>query len=223
MKNFAITLLFLLTAAISANAQFKEGHIEYKVTVESDSPNNEAMIAMFSNSKMNIYFKNQMTRTEIDMGFMMSMKVINNEKSGEILMLMGGNAGKKAVLSSASEMDKTKSDSVMSALGNLQLINESKTILGYTCKKAILTNKDGTQISYWYTNEIVYNKKGNEIFDEQIPGVPLEMMTTIGGMTMKWTAVSYDKTIENETELFSMEIPSGYEQVTYSEYLKFKR
>ncbi len=220
MKKITLSLIFLVSATLSVFSQVKEGHIEYKISVVSDDPESAGMADMFGNSTMNIHFKSQLTRTELDMGFLMQMTVINDDKSGDILMLLGGMMGNQAILTTVDEMNEFDGKVEEETSGKVELINETKTILGYVCKKAILSDDDGSKMTYWYTSEINFSKRGNQVFDGQIPGIPLEIVTKTSEMTMTWTAVNFEKKVENTSTLFSMEIPDGYEKMSYEEFIE---
>jgi len=57
---------------------------------------------------------------------------------------------------------------------NLSLLNESKTILGYECKKAILTLKDGSVFSLYYATSIIPSVREFEYQFKDVPGFVLE-------------------------------------------------
>jgi GLPGLI family protein len=57
---------------------------------------------------------------------------------------------------------------------SLNLVNETKTILGYECKKAILTLKDGTVFNLYYATSIIPSVREFEYQFKDIPGFVLE-------------------------------------------------
>jgi GLPGLI family protein len=56
----------------------------------------------------------------------------------------------------------------------LNLVNETKIVLGYECKKALLTLKDGSVFSLYYATSIVPSVKEFEYQFKDIPGFVLE-------------------------------------------------
>lgn len=56
----------------------------------------------------------------------------------------------------------------------LSLLNETKTILGYECKKAILTLKDGSVFSLYYATSIIPSVREFEYQFKDVPGFVLE-------------------------------------------------
>lgn len=56
----------------------------------------------------------------------------------------------------------------------INLVNETKTILGYECKKAILTLKDGSVFNLYYASAITPSVKEFEYQFKDVPGFVLE-------------------------------------------------
>jgi GLPGLI family protein len=95
------------------------------------------------------------------------------------------------------------------------LENETKVIEGYTCKKAIVTDEEGTESVFWYTEEISVAKKGQNYLNESIPGFPMQSEINNNGLKMIMTVTKVDKKLDKKaTELFDMTIPSGYKEMT---------
>jgi GLPGLI family protein len=125
---------------------------------------------------------------------------------------MGGMMGNKAVKTTMTELNEQQPDD---ADLDIEFVSETKDIQGYKCKKAVLTGKDGQQAIFWYTEEIEINKAGQSYLNDQIPGFPMEFEINQGGMKMSMKATFFEKKIPgNASELFSMEIPAGYQEMS---------
>jgi GLPGLI family protein len=92
----------------------------------------------------------------------------------------------------------------------VELVNETKEIMGYKCKKAIITTADDQESVVWYTEEIVPDYRSGQYLYEEIPGVPLQMEATWGKMHMTMVAFEYKKKLKKPEKLFDMEVPNGY-------------
>lgn len=57
---------------------------------------------------------------------------------------------------------------------SISLVNETKTILGYECKKAVVTLKDGSIFSLYYATGIIPSVKEFEYQFKDVPGFVLE-------------------------------------------------
>ncbi|HNP48187.1 MAG TPA: hypothetical protein PKL85_05085, partial [Bacteroidia bacterium] len=95
----------------------------------------------------------------------------------------------------------------------VQLTNDTKTILGYDCKKAVVTFKgeSGDLTSdVWYTNELMArNSFVNEI--DGIDGFMLEFTTEQNGMAIKMVAKTIQEVPVEDTQFVT---PEGYTQMT---------
>ena len=201
-------------------AQLEEGHISYSIEMSSDDPEIAGMAALFSGSSMNLYFTDEMARTEIDFGAMMSVSTVVNSETDEVLLLMGGMMGNKAVLTNSEEMGSDNED-------ELEITwtypKETKKILDYKCKKAIGTDADGEEVVYWYTEKIKAANTDENSPVAQLPGLALEYEVDREGMTMTFTASKVETSLDDATKesKFTMEIPEGYTEMTYDEFSNF--
>lgn len=219
MKKFILILLTVLFSGIGAMAQMTTGHVSYKIDVASEDPESAMAVAMFANSTMDLYFDEDISRVDLDMGGLMSIATVSNAESGEVLILLGGMMGNMGVITSLEEMGTDEDDSDENI--TVTLLKETKTIAGYKCKKALLLDDEGNEITYWYTDKIKANTKGQDNFNSKIPGFPLEYSVNNEGMLMTFSASVVDKSLENEEQLFAIEIPEGYEKMTYEEFSSF--
>ena len=210
MKKLILSALICLSFTLSLFAQISEGHIQYDldINMDPDDPSAEMMSTMMEGSTLDIYFQKENSRSEMQMGKMMKMIVITNAKSGDILTLMSGMIGKKAIQSNINDAElKDEKDDMKY---DVKLTDEHKTILGYDCKKAILTSEEGVNMTFWYTEEFNVYKKGINYMDEQVPGAPLEFEMAMNGLSMKVTAKAIEKSISSK-KLFDLSVPDGYE------------
>ena len=187
--------------------------------MSSDDPDVAAMASMFNGSTMNLYFSKEVARTEIDFGAMMSMTTLVNAKTDEVLVLMGGMMGNKAVLTSSDEMGAEDEEAAIT----WSYKKETKKILNYTCKKAIGTDEDGEEVIYWYTEKIKPANTDKNSAVAQLPGLALQYEIDRDGMIMKFTASIVKTSLDKETKAtkFKFEIPEGYTELTYEEFSSF--
>jgi GLPGLI family protein len=194
-------------------AQMTEGHIAYKIDASTDNPEMQMAIGMMQGSTMDIFFKDKATRSEMKMGAMMSIITITNETSKDVLMLMSGMMGNTAVKSNLTEYEERRDEQ---AKFEVTLIDETKEISGYSCKKALLSNEEGLESVYWYTDQIMASKKGQSYLSEEIPGFPMQFELNNQGMKMTMTVTTVESKLDKKkaSSLFEMAIPSGYTEMT---------
>lgn len=219
MKKIIISIALVALSTITSVAQIAEGHVAYKIDISTDEPDMQMVVGMMQNSSLDIYFKEKSTRAEMKMGTMMTMTTITNEKSNEMLMLMGGMVGNNAILTNLDELDAQKATEKPSY--TVELIDEKKTIADYSCSKAILTDEDGNEMVFWYTDQIEISKKGQNYLYEDVPGFPMEYVINNKGLKMAMTVTKIDQKLDKKSaDLFDMKIPSGYKEMTLEDLKK---
>lgn len=190
------------------NAQQKQGRVSYDIAFSSDDPQTSAYIDQMEGSTLEIYFGEKSVRTEMYMGEFMTTINILNEETDTSLTLLDGMMGKIAMKTTLDDLD----DEQQLALSEreIELVDETKEILGYTCKKAIITTADDQESTVWYTEEIVPDYRSGQYLYEEIPGVLLQMKASWGKMDMTMVAFEYKKKLKKPENLFNMEVPDGY-------------
>ncbi len=218
MKKTILFLAVILFASLTTKAQLTEGHVKYEMTVSSDNPAMEMAMAMMNGASMEIYFKDESTLVKINMGMAMNMATTTNSKSGDVLIKMGGMMGNKAIKSTISEVGDVQPEDQDVAV---EMISETKDIHGFKCKKATLTDKDGRKAIFWFTEEIAVSKAGQNYLSKEIPGFPMEFEMNQKDMKMSMKAILVEKKVSNAKELFSMEVPAGYQIMTIDQMGSF--
>jgi len=116
---------------------------------------------------------------------------------------------------------KMNSEEIIKEMGDtnnisVETTNETKEILGYTCKKAIITSiDDSTELTAYFTDELATRDINfdNRLF-RNINGVMLEYEIPNQMFTMHFEAVSVEKKNVDESEFT---IPDGYQIKTKEE------
>lgn len=213
MKNIILFFLLSILSSYYSFSQLNEGHISYTVTVTADNPSMESVINMMDGSKMEIYFSENKTRSEMQMGNMITITTISDKDSAVILMqgMMGNNAYKTSINAITKENDINDL--------KITLHPDTKKILNYTCKKAILTDSEGNESVYWYTEEIKISKKGQSYLNNDVPGMPMEFEMKNKGINMKMSVSSYDSK-SNAENLFEMKIPKDFTILSKENFFK---
>ena len=209
-----ITLVFFVSTGFS---QTFEGKIVYKINIKGNfSPQEKMMLP----SEAVIYSKGEKSRMEMSMGFGMNTTTISNSKSGYSVSLMNILGSKYAIESSEKDNSKESEDLVKNT--KVEVTNETKTIAGYNCKKAIIyindpKSKEVTQLEVWFTKEIDINNDYVKGPFEKIEGAMLEFSLVQQGLNMNFQASLVSKeSVDNK--LF--EVPEGYKKMTQQEMMK---
>jgi len=210
-----------IVTSVMSIAQLKEGRISYNIEMSSDDPDKAMAVAMFGASTMDLYFSGDLARTELYFASMMSMATLVNNETEDILILMGGGMmGVKAVKTISDEM---KIDELETKNPEIKITREKKTILGYNCKKVIITDADGNEMGYWFTEEIQAISTDKSAVTSKLPSLALEYSIDRDGLIMTFTATSVDQKLDSKskTKKISFDIPEEYEEMTYEYFSSF--
>lgn len=212
MKNslfsFLITFALLISPKLYAQQADFEGVITFKINYIEVPAELRGMQSMLPKD-LSMTFKGDLVKIEQKMmGGGQTILVDNEKKEGHVLMDMMGT--KMDIFMSREEIEK---EELSAQKPSIELLSGSKTILGYSCKKAVLTSAEGDVMDIWYTEQI--DAKHREY--KELPGFPLEYETSKDGMVLKMEASNIDKSVVDDAVF---EVPSGYQQMTMAELQK---
>lgn len=208
IKSMFLAFILMLSTT-KLFSQTTEGQISYKIEITGDSPEMANAATMLQGSLMELYFIKDKTAVEMKMGEMMKMKTSIDAKlnKGIILMEVMGNKIATKIDDVKNNEESPKEEIVATA--------ETKTILGFNCKKYIKKNEQGKTLIIWTTKDIVTNLVGQQQFVKADLGIPLEFSTSDDGMTMNFTATSFNKKVDSS--IFKLDVPEGYNVMTEEE------
>lgn len=208
------TLVIALFTALSfVNAQKEEAHIIYDITMESSDPQVQAQLGMLAGSSLEMTFKDEQSKQVFSMGALMTTTTVSDRSSGKGMMLMSGMMGKYGALM---DLDQMKTDQEEADV-EVELIDETKDIQGYTCKKAIIIDEEGNESTFWYTDEIGMPETDSQFFKKEIPGMPLEFSVNTPQMVMTMSASEIKTKVKKAKKVFELEIPEGYSEKSFEE------
>ncbi len=186
-------------------AQFEDS-ITFKIEYLEVPPEVEGMESMLPQN-LHMHRKGELVKIEQDvMGGSQTVIVDNEKKESHILMDMIGQ--KIDVYLDREAIEKAEEEVKEPIIKDL---NGTKTILGYRCKKASITNVEtGIEQIVFFTKKIDITHKDFK----SLKGFPLEYQVTSNGMSMKIVATDVTQT-KLSPSIF--EIPEGYEQMTMEE------
>jgi len=205
-KKLFSTLAVVAISIVSLNAQIKEGSITYDMKMEGLPPEQAAMMG---DMELKSTFKNGKSLTEMS-SMMFTNQTLIDDKGMTMLMEQMGN--KIAIKQTKEEMAKEEAKVKDKPTDpKIEYINETKTIAGYECKKAIITmvgkDKKEEKMDVWYSDKFENtNKEGKgrgQGFMKGLKGVPFEYAGGQGGMKFKMLAkeVSVEPVADSKFEL----------------------
>ncbi len=209
MNKFIAAFALLILYSVNAFGQKKEGYIEFYIDVQAMDTSLKArqQAGLLRNSQMKVYFMNEKSRLDFKFGELYDIIAVVDWKIDRSLSLFNTPKGKFATKMKAEQYKASQpaADTNMVVV----LVDETKTVLNYTCKKAIIKSGD-VDFIYWYTNDFTIDLKGQSIVNSKIPGFPLEFQTIKDGILMNFKASNLEFKLDNKDLIFSTTIPAGY-------------
>ncbi|MBL7928460.1 MAG: DUF4412 domain-containing protein [Bacteroidia bacterium] len=216
MKSIKQLFIALLTAVVlpaAAQKTINEGKLVFEISYpNSDIPDQQ--MAMMP-TEMVMYIKKDKSRMEMSMGMGMTTVVITDNKAKVATTLMDVMGNKIATKSTEADIEKQSAEQ-----GNfkVQVTDETKTIAGYTCKKAVVTDSEGETSDIYFCEDI--KMEGENWAQKQfkdIKGFPLMYTMKQRGMNMQMTAtkISAEKVDDSK-----FAIPADYKEMTQEEMRK---
>lgn len=192
---------FLMVFSTIGNAQSFEGIIEMEMIYESLPAEMQAYKSMLPTKTITI-IKGKKARIEKP-GAMGMETVIIMDREAEMSYILIDAMGSKMFLKQA--IDDGNDDENENV--DVAYFNDVKTIAGYKCKRAEVTDDQGTVV-VWYTTEITSDASAEF---SVLKGFPLEYAIEAEGMEITVRAVSVDKEKVSD-DMFI--VPADYEEVT---------
>ena len=211
-KNTFGLLLFqcVLPGLMMAQKKVSEFTIVYNYSVQNTASKNAPS---FSATNTN-YIKGNMSRSETVSG-LASFTLIHDANTGTAVVLREVNGQKLLIRMTAENwLDKNKRYEGIRSSNT----NETKTIAGYKCIKALGTTHDSLNIVVYYTRDIIPDNKDYDPEFKNLDGLPLEYELVRGSTVISYTLASINL---NPVPASKFDIPkSGYREMTYDESKK---
>jgi len=220
MKTLRIIgLVFsLLTAGFSASAQkpISEGTIVYDMEIQVGSTLPQKGDAL-DGASTTVYLKGSSSRTEM-VSALGNETVIHDAKTGKAAILKSF-SGQKLMITLTKEdwMVKNKANSDI----KFDLENETRTIAGFTCKKAVAKLADGRNFVVFYAPDLVPANREYDPTFTNLPGLAVEYVIETPKMKFKYTLskISFDPVLVSRFDFPK----SGYRVMTYEENQQLKK
>lgn len=217
MKRVLLFSLLVL-AILTANAQKKVADITIVYDAVINTGAAEPKLAdAFDGATTTVYLKGNLSRSEM-VSALASFTTIHDARSGAAVVMQEV-GGQKLLIRLTSDDWKDKNRKYEGI--KFTNTNETKTLAGYTCKKAVATLKDGTSFTVFYTTDIVpentdYNSQFNGL-----NGLPLEYELTQGSLNIRYVVAQVNL---NPVPVSKFDIPkTGYREMTYEESKKGRK
>ncbi len=208
MKVFSVIIVLIVTA--SAFGQLNEGYIQFDIDVQAvdTSKNAHQSAAMMRNSKMEIFFAQDLSRVDFTLGQISQTSVRIDRKNNKGVSLSNNVMGKYANTGTADDLAGEKVE-VSTENVKITPFDEYKTVLGFKCQKHVMDN-NGVYTTYWITDQITIEGMSTQIVNPNLPGFPLAFTSINNGLRMHFQASNYKSELSDKSIIFSTEVPEDY-------------
>ena len=173
MKKYLLATLFSLFLLLQLTAQTRtvaDCTITYVISTDGLNADKEVTESLKASTKT-VYIKGNDSRTDlVSPSFIQSLLYNKTTGNAVILREIGNNKF-------MTRLDNTKWINENKKYESMQIsfsATETKTILGYECKKAMIQMKDGSALQLYYATAIIPSVKEFEYQFKDIPGFVLE-------------------------------------------------
>jgi len=212
MKKLYSILSLALIVSFSAQAQKKltEATISYDIVINTGTDKPRAA-DFFDGATNTIYIKGNKSRTEMVSSLGTQSTIIDAAKNNIAILKEFGEQKYLIQLTPANWKEANqKNDNV-----EFTYSEETKTILGYKCNKAIGKLPDGTTFVVWYTTDLVPENKDFQYVNRSLPGLAMEYESNIGNFKLTYTV---SKINLSPVPAAKFDLPkSGYRVMSYEE------
>ncbi len=208
MKVFSFIIILFVTA--SAFGQLNEGYIQFDIDVQAvdTSKNAHQSAAMMRNSKMEIFFAQDLSRVDFTLGQISQTSVRIDRKNNKGVSLSNNVMGKYANIGTADDLAGEKVE-VSTENVKITPFDEYKTVLGFKCQKHVMDN-NGVYTTYWITDQITIEGMSTQLVNPNLPGFPLAFTSINNGLRMHFQASNYKSELSDKAIIFSTEVPEDY-------------
>lgn len=204
-----ISFAFLSFSAV-AQKKFSEGVISYDIVINTGSEKPRAA-DFFDGATSTVYLKGAKSRTEMVSSLGTQSTIVDAAKNAVFILKEYGEQKYLIQLTPANWTDANKKNN------NVQFTftDETKTILGYKCIKAIGKLTDGSSFTVWYTTDLVPENNDFQYVNKSLPGLAMEYESIMGNLKITYTVskINFDTVPAAKFDLPK----TGYRILTYEE------
>lgn len=170
MRKFLFIILLLSINVVFGQSQKIVADCTVSFSITVNETNAGGTSSMFNNATKTLYIKGNDIRSDIESSSFVQSTIWNGKTSSAVILREIGGNKYMTIMDAAKWKEQNKKYEGM----KVQLTNETKTILGYVCKKAIVTLTDGSSLNMYYATEIIPSVNENDYQFKDIPGFVLE-------------------------------------------------
>ena len=213
-KRFFLSSLLLFVSLFTfAQKTFTEGTVVYDIGIKTGNPASKSL----NSATSTVYVKGGQVRTDMSSALGVESTLYDNKAGNGVILKEYSGQKLMITLTKDNWLEKNKKyDDVVFTFSD-----ETKTIIGYTCKKATAKLKDGSTFDVYYSPDLVPSNKDYNTTFKNLPGLAMEYEFLVGKTQYVYTVskISFDAVAASH-----FDIPkAGYRTMTYEENKQIKK
>lgn len=211
MKHFLLIAFLSFVAAVAgAQKKISEGTISYDIVINTNSDKTQAA-DFLDGATSTVYLKGARSRVEVVSSLGTQSTIIDGAKNTITVLKEFGEQKYMINMTPAEYRAANEKQNNVT----FTYTADTKTILGYACKKAIGKLPGGATFTVWYTPDLVPENKEYQYVNRDLPGLAMEYESAIGKMQVTYTV---SKISLSPVPAAKFELPkTGYRVMTYKE------
>lgn len=210
LKIILAGLFWWVGLGVFAQKKFTEGTINYDIVINTGSDKPQAA-DFLDGATSTVYVKGAKSRTEMLSSLGTQATVIDGASNAITVLKEYGDQKYLIQLTAAEWKDANKKYEGVT----FTTTNETKTILGYNCKKAVGKLSDGNTFTVWYTPDLVPENNDFQTANKNLPGLAMQYETSMGNLNVVYTV---SKISLAPVPASKFDLPkTGYRIMTYAE------
>jgi GLPGLI family protein len=211
MKVLLFLTVFIASAfAGAAQKKISEGTISYDIVINTGSEKTQAA-DFLDGATSTVYLKGTKSRVEVVSSLGTQSTIVDGTRNTIAIIKEFGE--QKYIINMTPEEYRAANEKQKDV--TFTYTNDQKTVLGYTCKKAIGKLQNGSTFTVWYTPELAAENKEYQYVNRTLPGLAMEYESAIGKMQVTYTVSKISLT---PVPAAKFDLPkTGYRVMSYKE------
>lgn len=186
-KNILLSILVstIITGIAEAQKVISDASILYNVSV-AKGKEQPGIAEAFDGATLTVWMKGNQVRTDLKSSIRVQTAFYNSKDKSAVILKESGS--EKYMMNLTADQWEQYNKRYSGIQFNYQ--NDTKTVAGYNCKKAIGILRDGSKIEVYYTDDVKPYAPGYEYAFTSLPGLPLEYEITTGNIVVRYQATS---------------------------------
>lgn len=208
-----ILLISIPGVALFAQRRITEATVRYTISLQSEK--DSAYGKLLQGAVHTCYLKGPGSRTDLETTLGKQSTIIQG-KTGSVTLLKEYGPQHYLIQLTPSQWDSVN---IRYEDSKLELLSDTTTILGYPCRNATVTLKDGTTYTVWYTTALQPVYREFQQMGKTLPGLLMEYESSWGGVNVRYRIAQINF---NPVQQSVFDIPSsGYRVLSYEESKAF--